>query len=131
ALATLGTIREESATVLQLNPASVDGLVLAGGIAAGLPAMMGGDRAKAEAYFRHAIELDPHRTGARLELAKLYLATKRWSDARRELQRIVEEPTPSDLPRWTVSDAPRARALLAELGGRGAPVVTTETTQSP
>ena len=34
ALALVGTIREESETVLKINPASVEGLVLAGGLAA-------------------------------------------------------------------------------------------------
>ena len=49
------------------------------------------------------------------------MATRRWADARRELERILDDPAPSDLPRWTVAEAPRARALLAELGARGEP----------
>jgi thioredoxin-like negative regulator of GroEL len=113
------TIREESGTVLKLNPANVEGLILAGGLAAELPALMGGDRVKAEALFKRALEADPHQTGGRLELARLYLATKRWRDAERELTRVVDEPAATDLPRWTVSDRPRARALLAELSDRG------------
>jgi predicted Zn-dependent protease len=113
------TIREESSAVLRLNPANVEGLILAGGLAAELPALMGGDRAKAEALFKRALETDPRQTGGRLELARLYLATKRWRDAERELTRVVDEPAPTDLPRWTVSDRPRARALLAELADRG------------
>src|SRR4030095_7804773 len=52
ALALVGTIREESATVLRLNPANVEGLILAGGLAADLPAMMGGDKTKAEGFFK-------------------------------------------------------------------------------
>jgi predicted Zn-dependent protease len=80
---------------------------------------MGGDRTKAEALFKRALEVDPHQTGGRLELARLYIASKRWRDAQRELQRIVEEPAPTDVPRWTVSEVPRARALLAELADRG------------
>jgi hypothetical protein len=59
------------------------------------------------------------RPAQRLELARLYLATKRWRDAERELTRVVDKPAPTDLPRWTVSDRPRARALLAELVDRG------------
>jgi tetratricopeptide (TPR) repeat protein len=119
ALTLVGTIREESETVLRLNPTNVDGLILAASLAAEMPGFLGGDRARAEALFKRALELDPHQTGGRLELARLYIATRRWRDAQRELQRIVEEPAPKDVPRWTVSEVPRARALLTELYGRG------------
>ena len=114
----LPTIREASDTVLRLNPRNVDGLVLAGGILAGVPRVMGGDRVKAEAHFKRALELDPHKTSARIELAELYIDLRRWADARRELQRIVDETAPTDLPRWTISELPRARTLLAEIAAR-------------
>jgi tetratricopeptide (TPR) repeat protein len=119
AVTLIGTIREESETVLRLNPTNVDGLILAASLAAEMPRFLGGDRAKAEALFKRALEVDPHMTGGRLELARLYIATRRWRDAQRELQRIVEEAAPTDVPRWTVSEMPRARALLAELYDRG------------
>jgi len=98
-----------------LNPASVEGHTLAGGLAAELPAMLGGDRARAEDHFQKALAADPRRTGTRVELARLYVATRRYADAERELTRVLEEPAPSDLPYWTLSDRPRARALLASL----------------
>jgi len=31
---------------------------------------------------------------------------------------IVDETAPTDLPRWTVSELPRARRILAEMGER-------------
>jgi tetratricopeptide (TPR) repeat protein len=119
ALTLVGTIREETETVLTLNPTSVEGLIVAGGLAAEMPRFMGGDRARAEALFKRALQLDPHQTGGRLELARLYIATRRWGEAQGELQRILEEPAPTNRPRWTVRDAPRARALLGELAARG------------
>jgi tetratricopeptide (TPR) repeat protein len=119
AVTLIGTIREEADTVLRLNPASTDGLILAGSLAAEMPGFLGGDRARAEALFKRALEVDPRQTGGRLELARLYIATRRWADARRELRRILEEPEPTDRPRWTVSEVPRARALLSELADRG------------
>lgn len=115
AVSVLPTLREEAATILTLNPASVEGHTLAGGLAAELPGMLGGDRSRAEEHFRKALDADPRRTGTRVELARLYIATRRYADAERELQRVVEEPAPSDLPYWTLSDRPRARALLAGL----------------
>ena len=117
-LTLLPAIRESSDTVLRLNPKNVDGWILAGGILANVPRLMGGDRAKAEAHFRRALELDPHKTGARMELAELYMETRRWTQARRELQQLLEEPAASDLPRWTISEVPRARTLLAEIAAR-------------
>jgi tetratricopeptide (TPR) repeat protein len=115
AAAVLPTLREEAATILSLNPASVEGHTLAGGLAAELPAMLGGDRTRAEEHFRKALETDPQRTGTRVELARLYMAMRRYAEAERELARVVEESAPSDLPYWTLSDRPRARALLAAL----------------
>ncbi|HEY2996784.1 MAG TPA: tetratricopeptide repeat protein [Methylomirabilota bacterium] len=117
-LTMLSSIREASDTALRLNPKNVDALILAGGILANVPRLMGGDRAKAEAHFKRALELDPHKTSARIELADLYMDTKRWAEARRELQQVVDESAPTDLPRWTVSELPRARRLLAEIAGR-------------
>ena len=119
ALALVKTIRDEADIVLRLNPANADGLVLAAGLAAELPALMGGDRAKAEALFKRALEADPRHTAGRLELARLYLAGRRWREAETELSRVVDEPAATDLPRWTMSDRPRARALLNELLERG------------
>jgi tetratricopeptide (TPR) repeat protein len=129
ALALVNTIREESDAVLRLNPANVEGLILAASLAAEMPGFMGGDRAKAEMLFKRALEVDPHKTGGRLELARLYIATRRWRKAERELQLVVDEPAPTDVPRWTVMEVPRARALLADLYGRGR--VTPAPPQSP
>ena len=119
ALGLVTTVRDESSTVLRLNPSSVEGLILAGGLAAGLPTLMGGDRAKAEGFFIRALELDPHHTGGRVELARLYLAQRRWAEAARELQAVLGDDAPSDVPRWATRDRPRARALLSELRERG------------
>jgi tetratricopeptide (TPR) repeat protein len=119
ALVLVSTVREEAQTVLKLNPSSVEGLILAASLAAELPPLLGGDRAKAEALFTRALTLEPTHTGGRLELARFYLTARRWGDAQRELQRIVDEPAPRDRPRWTVSERPRARALLADLYERG------------
>jgi len=114
----LSSIREASDTALKLNPKNVDALILSGGIYANVPRLMGGDRSKAEALFKRALELDPHKTSGRIELAELYIDMRRWADARHELQQVLDERGPTDLPRWTVSEVPRARKLLADLADR-------------
>jgi tetratricopeptide (TPR) repeat protein len=129
AVALVSTIREESEIILKLNPSSADGLIVAASLAAEMPALLGGDRNKAEALFKRALEVDPHQTGGRLELARFYVNARRWRDAQRELQHIVDESAPTDLPRWTVSERPRARAMLIELYDRGR--VTGTPPQSP
>ena len=121
AAALLSTIREEAATILALNPGSVEGNTLAGGLAAELPKMLGGDRTQAEAFFKRALESDPRRTGPRVELARLYIATRRYAEAQRELQRVLDETAPSDLPYWTLADVPNARTLLASIAPQTQP----------
>lgn len=119
AVTLVGTIREEADTVLKLNPSNVEGLILAGALAAEMPGFLGGDRRRAETLFKQALAIEPRQTGGRLELARLYLSARRWSEARRELERVVDEPEPTDVPRWIVSERPRAQALLAEMADRG------------
>ena len=119
ALPLVNTVRESSETVLRLNPDNAQGLVLAGALAAEMPGFLGGDRVKAEALFKRALEVDPHLTGGRLELARLYIANRRYRDAERELRAVLGETSPTDRPRWTVSERARARALLADLQERG------------
>ena len=111
----LSTVKEEVDLVLRLDPRSVEGHTLAGSLAAELPGLLGGSPVRAEQQFRRALEIDPHRAGVRVELARLYIATKRYADARRELRLAIEEPAPSDLPYWTVHTLPRARALLESI----------------
>ena len=54
-------------------------------------------------------------TGVRIELAQLYIYTGRLAEARRELQGVLDEPAPTDRPRWTLKEAPRARAMLESI----------------
>ncbi len=114
-LLTLRTIRQEVDTVLRLDPNNVDGLVMAGSLYRELPVLLGGDPAQAEQHFKKAQSLDPHLTGVHIELALLYSNTGRIADARRELQRVLDEPAPTDRPRWLLKETPRARAMLESL----------------
>ncbi len=114
-LLVLRTIRAEVDTVLRLDPNSVEGLTLAASIDRELPLLLGGDRGKAEAMYLKARALAPRLTRPRLELARLYVDQKRYEEARRELHGILDERAPADLPRWTLKEAPGARALLESI----------------
>ena len=80
--------------------------------------MLGGDRAKAEEHYKNALETDPHYTLARVDLARLLIATGRHAEARRELARVLDERAPTSRSDFTVKDAPRARELLESIKDR-------------
>jgi len=115
-LLTLQTIRREVDTVLRLDPDNVDGHVMAGSLDREVPAILGGDKAKAEEHFKTARKLAPHLTGARVELAKLYIKMDRLAEARQELQGVLDEPAPTDRSRWELTEVPQARDMLRSLG---------------
>ena len=115
-LITLNTIRREVDTVLRLDPNNVDAHIMAGSLNREIPAILGGDKAKAEEHFKTAKRLAPHRSGGRIELAKLYINQGRIPEARQELQGVLDEPAPEDRSRWQLVEVPRAREMLRSLG---------------
>jgi tetratricopeptide (TPR) repeat protein len=114
----LPTVRQEVDATLALDPQNLRALALSGNVFLEVPGLIGGDREKAEQQFRRALALDPRFTVARVDLARVLIATRRYADARRELQRVIDEPTPSSLADWTVKDLPRARELLESIKGK-------------
>ena len=108
----LRDLRREVDVVLQLDPKNIEAHIMAGSIARELPLLLGGDRKEAEEHFKTAQRLDPRLTGARIELAQLYVNMGRYAEARRELQAVLAEKAPTDRPRWTLKEAPRARQML-------------------
>jgi tetratricopeptide (TPR) repeat protein len=111
----LSDLQKAIDTVLQLDPDHVGGLALAGSFYLETPGLLGGDLARAEAYERKALALDPHFTRARVELARCLIARGRFAEARRELQQVVDETEPSYLAEWVVRHKPTARRLLGEI----------------
>ncbi len=111
----LPTVREEIDILFQLDPRSVRAHSLAGNVYLEVPALFGGDRAKAEEHFKKGLALDPKFTVLRVDLARAYLAAGRYAEARRELQRVLSEPAPTIIADWTVKDQPRAKQLLESI----------------
>jgi len=114
----LPRIRQELEILLELDPRSVRAHVQAGNVLLEVPGFAGGDRVKAEEHLKKALEIDPRFTNARVDLARVYIADARYADARRELQRVVNETSPSVIADWAMKDAPRARKLLESIKDR-------------
>ncbi|HET7340255.1 MAG TPA: tetratricopeptide repeat protein, partial [Methylomirabilota bacterium] len=114
----LPPVREQVDTTLALDPKNLQALSLSGNVFFEVPRIAGGDREKAEAQFRKALEIDPHFTVARVDLARVLIATGRAAEARRELQKVIDERQPNNVADWNVKDLPRARQLLESLKGK-------------
>jgi len=114
----LPTVREQVDTTLALDPRNVRALALQGNVFFELPRVAGGDRDKAEAAFRKAIEVDPHFSTARIDLARVLIAKGQYKEARVELQKVVDDKAPQNIADWTARDAPRAREILESIKGK-------------
>ncbi len=114
----LRDLRKEVDTVLQLDSKNIEAHIMAGSIARELPVVLGGDRKEAEEHFKTAQRLDPKLTGVRIELAQLYINMGRYREARQELQAVLAERAPTDRPRWTLKEAPRARQMLEAISDK-------------
>ena len=111
----LRNLRKEVDVVLQLDPNNIEAHVMAGSIDRELPGLLGGDRKASEEHFKTAQRLDPRLTGVRVELAQLYINMGRYAEARRQLQSVLDEKAPTDRPRWTLKEVPRARQMLESI----------------
>src|SRR5437879_6991700 len=90
----LPTLREEIEILLQLDPRSVRAHSLAGNVYTEVPGLFGGDKATAQEHFKKGLAIDPKFTVLRIDLARLYITTDRYAEARRELTRVIDVPAP-------------------------------------
>ena len=118
ALFLLPTVKEAVQTALTLDPGYAPTYGFAGTIYYEVPGFAGGNLDRSEAMFRKGLEIDPRSTHMRVGLARTLLKKGRTADARRELEAVLVETSPSNLADWTLKDAPQARALLAGMKER-------------
>jgi tetratricopeptide (TPR) repeat protein len=109
----LPEVREATRQALELDPRLPAAYATAGNIDYEVPGAFGGNLERAEA--RKGLAVDPHFTVLRIGLAKVLRKQGRIPEARRELQAVLGETTPTNPAEWTLSDAPDARTLLAAL----------------
>ena len=108
-------MKHEIEAVFELDPSFAPGYSLAGNVYYEVPALLGGDLDKAEQMFRKGLALDPKFTGMRVGLAKTLIRKGQRHEARRELQAVLDERTPTNRADWTMKDAKQARELLESL----------------
>ncbi|MCL5278166.1 MAG: tetratricopeptide repeat protein [Deltaproteobacteria bacterium] len=77
-----------------------------------VPWFAGGSLSKSKGYLHTALEIDPHSTLARLDLAETLLKDGDKAQARRELQTIIEEKHPTWPAHYLWWDRPKAEGLL-------------------
>jgi tetratricopeptide (TPR) repeat protein len=109
-------IREALETVLRLDPAFQDGSAdrALGRWYFKVPGLFGGSKKRAEEHLRASLEHDPNSTVSRFFLAEVLLDEDRTTEARAELQRVLDAPIN---PSWAPEDQEykdKARALLEE-----------------
>jgi tetratricopeptide (TPR) repeat protein len=114
----LPEVKRGMETALELDPRFPPAYVLAGTVYYEVPGLFGGDLEKSERLFRTGLEVDGRFTGLRVGLARTLIKRGRIPAARRELQAVLDEKTPSNPADWTLKDSPEARRLLDALPGR-------------
>jgi tetratricopeptide (TPR) repeat protein len=107
-------IKEALETVLRLDPAFQNGSAdrALGRWYARVPGLFGGSNKQAEAHLKTSLQYDPDSTISHFFLAELLLDEGRNSEARAELQKVIDAPVK---PEWGPEDddyRARARALL-------------------
>lgn len=110
-------IREELEKVLAIDPAFMQGSAdrALGRWYYKVPGMFGGDDKQAEAHLRASLKYNEQSTVTHFFLAEMMIESGRKSDARAELQKVLDVPLDPD---WTPEDQDykaRAAALLAKL----------------
>jgi tetratricopeptide (TPR) repeat protein len=114
----LPEVKRGMEAALELDPRFPPAYVLAGTVYYEVPGLFGGDLEKSERLFRTGLEVDGRFTGLRVGLARTLIKRGRIPEARRELQAVLDEKTPSNPADWTLKDSPEARRLLDALPGR-------------
>lgn len=114
----LSTVKDEIAAMLEIDPKFPPAYALAGNVYYEVPGMLGGGLDRAEEMFRKGLSLDPKFTGMRVGLGKTLIKQGRIPDARKELDRVLAERSPTNLADWTMKDSKQAKELLQSLKGK-------------
>jgi tetratricopeptide (TPR) repeat protein len=112
-----GQIKDALLTVLKLDPVFQQGSAdrALGRWYSKVPGLFGGSHRKSEEHLRRSLTFNPNSTASRYFLAETLVALDRRSEARAELERVLEAPAD---PAWVPEDREfkaKARTLLTRL----------------
>jgi predicted Zn-dependent protease len=113
-----GPVKDAFQKALSLNPKftpAMDGLAV---WYMEVPGFAGGDLAKSIEYLKKGLSLEPNYTLLYIDLAKVYIKQKKYSDARAQLQKCLSTTNPKNPADFTLEDKPEAQKLLAEIEGK-------------
>jgi len=105
-------LKREANRAMELDPANATIYDVLGVFHYEVPGFAGGDIRKSVEYLTKGIELDPNYSLLHLDLAKTYIALKRWSDARDQLQAVLATENPTYPADTELDDKPDATKLL-------------------
>lgn len=83
-----------------------------------VPGVAGGSLSKSEEYFKKGLALEPNYTLLRVDLSRLYIKQKKYSDARSHLKKVINETNPKHDADYFLEDKPDATRLLKEIEGK-------------
>lgn len=111
-----GPIKEALETVLQLDPAYLDGSAdrALGRWYHRVPGLFGGDKKKAESHLRASLEYNPNSTVSHFFLAETLFELDRDAEALQELQKVIDAPLTPEFEPEDREFKKKAAELLAK-----------------
>jgi len=111
----LNDIKRHLREALAIDPTHPQALQMMGGLYAELPWVLGGNETEAESYLRRAIQADGRYTNAHLILARLFIKQRRFAEARKHLQAVIDVQAPHYPYSWMRLFKPEAERVLKTL----------------
>jgi tetratricopeptide (TPR) repeat protein len=108
-------LKREFGRALVLDPREATACDALGVLYYELPGFAGGSLARSEDYLTRGIAADPNYPLLRLDLARVYMRQKRWSEARSQLNRLLATDKPTYPGDFVLDDTPEARRLLEQI----------------
>lgn len=113
-----GPVKQAFLKAHDLDPGFVPALDGLGVWYTEVPGFAGGDLDKAIEYFKLGLAKDPNYTLLYVDLAKVYIKQKNYSDARSQLKKCLAVTNPTNPADYFLDDKPDALRLLKEIEGK-------------
>lgn len=111
-------LKKSFSRVLELDSTNATAYDAFGVLYYELPGIAGGSLTKSEEYLLKGLKHDPNYTVLRLDLAKVYVKQKRWTEAEKQLEALIATTTPTCPADFVLDDKPEALELLKKIRDR-------------